>query len=162
MPPRSTQYGAGRNLFNPLVRASVEGGKLEPRNPGARENWNQRPRWHGPKRGATANPEAEFAWPVVFNREGAFLRAPEGSRWHTITAEDFRKHAAKFGPECAKEEQQCDGNHEVALGGSTPGISPGQRGPARLSGRIAGWSTTSRGVRALRSLRVEAGRSVQP
>src|SRR4051794_11606587 len=86
------EYGRGQNWFDPAVRAHFrKGATTISGNPGARD-WTP-----------SDNPEAEFSWPVVFNKDGAFLQAPEGSRWRNITAEMFHRHSEKFGPECVKE-----------------------------------------------------------
>jgi hypothetical protein len=98
----SSQYGSGRSLFDPAVRIAIEGGTTISTNPGARE-WGKRHRWQDPKQSPVASPDAEFAWPILQTGSGALLRAPKGSRWHTVTAEQFRRHAEKFGPECVKE-----------------------------------------------------------
>lgn len=67
-------------------------------------DWRRRPRWHGSgKRDSVVSTGADSAWPVSQNGDGVLGRAPDGSRWHNLTAEMFRRHAEKFGPEMVKE-----------------------------------------------------------
>ena len=101
--------------------------------PGHREQWDIRPRWHslvvgngklGKGTESVVSPEAKFAYPVTFNEDGALLRSPEGSRFHTITAEMFRRHADKFGPESVRETAAELG---VELSRST--VTPARKAP---------------------------------